>query len=85
MQEHINFLYKHKIMHHNFVNSGVIPHLPANDAKVFLEIAKTFEPKYNANLFCGDCVMELVDFVYKQAGKQKLVEEVKQTVKAKRK
>ena len=57
-------------MHHNFVNSGVIPHLPANDAKVFLEIAKTFEPKYNANLFCGDCVMELVDFVYKQAGKK---------------
>ena len=66
-QEHIDFLYRHKVMYHNFTHSGVIPHLPAEDAKTFLEIAKTFRADYNTILWCGDCVMEMIDFVYKQA------------------
>ena len=69
-QEHITFLYKHKVMYDNFVRSQTIPHLSGNDAKTFLEIAKTFQPNYSSNLFCSDCVMELVQFVYTQAGKK---------------
>lgn len=69
-QEHTKFLYKHKVMYSNFTTSGVIPHLSTHDAKTFLEIAKSFNPKYNASLWCGDCVMEMVDFVYKQAAKE---------------
>lgn len=69
-KEQIEFLYNHKVMYNNFKSSGVIAHLPIEDAKVFLEIAKTFQPEYNASLWCGDCVMEMVSFVYTQAGKQ---------------
>lgn len=69
--EHIAFLYKHKVMYHNFKHSGVIAHLCNADAKTFLEIAKTFDPNYNTSLWCGDCVMNLVDYVYTQADKIK--------------
>jgi len=68
-KEHVEFLYKHKVMYNNFKSSGVIAHLPVEDAKVFLEIAKTFQPEYNASLWCGDCVMDMVSFVYTQASK----------------
>jgi len=70
-KEQIEFLYSYKVMYHNFTTSGVIPHLPRLDSEKFLEIAKTFQPDYNTSLWCGDCVMEMVDFVYRQAGKIK--------------
>ena len=79
-KEHVEFLYKHKVMYNNFKSSGVIAHLPVEDAKVFLEIAKTFQPEYNASLWCGDCVMDMVSFVYTQAGKQEVKNSVQQEV-----
>jgi hypothetical protein len=82
-QEQIEFLYSHKQMHHNFTTSGVIPHLPREDSEKFLEIAKTFQPEYSTSLWCGDCVMEMIDFVYKQASLKK--EEVKPEVKNEKK
>lgn len=69
-KEQIEFLYSHKVMYNNFKSSGVIAHLPRADAEKFLEIAKIFQPEYNTSLWCGDCVMEMVSFVYTQAGKQ---------------
>ena len=74
--EQTEFLDSHKQMHHNFTTSGVIPHLPREDSEKFLGIAKTFQPEYNTSLWCGDCVMEMIDFVYRQALKNEEVKEL---------
>lgn len=66
-QEQINFLYQHKGMYHNFQTGGIIPHLSNVDAEQFLQIAKTFNPDFNTSLWCGDCVMTMIDYVYRQA------------------
>lgn len=34
-----------------------------------MEVARVFSPGYQANLWCGPCVMELVRFVYVQYDK----------------
>jgi hypothetical protein len=81
-QEQIEFLYQHKVMYNNFKTSGVIAHLPREDAEKFLEIAKTFQPEYNTSLWCGDCVMDMVSFVYVQAGKEPKQEPVKNAKKS---
>jgi hypothetical protein len=64
--EHKKFLEGKKVMYSNFQRAGVIPHLCTADAKTFLEIAKLFDRGYIENLWCADCVMNLVDYVFKQ-------------------
>jgi len=70
-QSQIDHLEKFQGMYNNFKQVGVITYLSNNDAAIFLEIAKTFDPQYNESLWCTECVMNLIDYVYTQYSKTK--------------
>jgi len=78
-KEHIYFLAKHRVMYKNYLAAKVIAHLSNPDSEKFLEIAKHYDPKYNVNLWCGDCVVEMICFVYRSYDAEQQQEEVQET------
>lgn len=71
-QESIDFLDKHRFFFDKLEREGTINNIGFAEKEGFLNvIRKEFSPGYMVNLYCGNCIVDMIRFVYTQYDKAK--------------
>lgn len=68
--EQIQFLEVNRPHYNTLVQAGFLTNIGYDVKEGMLEAARVFNTGYQANLWCGPCVCELVTYVYTQLDKQ---------------
>lgn len=64
--EQIQFLNENEPHYKTLVQAGFLTNIGYQVKEGLLNIARVFSPGYQANLWCGPCVCEMVTYVYVQ-------------------
>ena len=68
--ESIKFLNDHRFFSDQLKKEGTIYNIGSAEKEGFLNvIRKDIDPGYMANLYCGQCVAEMIKFIYIQYDK----------------
>ena len=67
----IKFLEENRHHYDLLIRAGYVKHVDNAFKEKLLQVIRTeFQPAYNANLWCGPCVMDMINFAWTQYDKE---------------
>jgi hypothetical protein len=76
-QSSVDFMAANRFHYETLINAGYVKHVDSAFKERLLQIIREeFQPGYNANLWCGACVADMIKFAWEQYDRQAVPERV---------